>query len=65
MAATTPMSPTAIDRIKRVMQGMNPGGTTGAPATLGSPSDRGPTLPGLGKKLGALAKKKPLNNAFS
>ena len=44
MAAT--LSPDAILRLKKVMQGQNPGGTTGEPATLGSPSDRGPNQPG-------------------
>jgi len=53
-----PMPGTYADRIKRAMQGQNPGGTTGAPPTLGSPSDRGPSLPGLGKKLLAMNKKK-------
>ena len=64
MAAPAPSS-AALDRIKRAMQGLNPGGTTGAPPTLGTPSDRGPSLPGIGRKLGTLAKKKPLDNAYS
>ena len=60
MAAT--LSPDALARLKKVMQGMNPGGTTGEPATLGSPTDRGPSLPGgqpvMADKLAMLARKR-------
>ena len=54
MAAT--LSADALVRLKKVMLGMNPGGTTGDPATLGSPTDRDPTPLGLmGKKLKLLS----------
>lgn len=52
-------------RLENISKGMPASGGYTGPASLGTPTDRGPTTPGLPKKLGQVLKKKKPDSSYT